>query len=502
MTNPEPPLLQTRGLSKVYGRFTALHPTDITITAGSIHGFLGKNGAGKSTLVKLIAGSERPTSGQIYFRGEDFTQLPLGCRRELGIHLLSQHAQVVADLSIAENLLLPDYPRRGLLVDQRQMRRRAQQLLEKYHLPFPVDQPAGALTAPDQRRLTIVRTLVEEGALAMLDEPTTALSQSERESLFEWIRSLNAHGQSFVFISHFNNEIQAICDEATVLRDGKVVSAGADPRQMSSAEISELVVGTTVDEFVREPRTAQHDRLVVTDLVSDDIGPVTFSVGAGEIVGFVGLPGSGAQETARALAGLRPSQAGTVVLDNKVLAAGDVPGALRGGMAYLTNDRLGEGIVGPLSVRESLRLGNWPSRAGLLSQTEIDRTYPKYHARMHFRVSGPDQPIEELSGGNQQKIILGRLLALQPNLLILDEPTLGVDVATKEEVHRLINELTDSGLAVILLAYDTDEMVRMVDRVIAFQDGKITGELVGDQISADAILAQLHHNSELLPEAV
>jgi ABC-type sugar transport system ATPase subunit len=497
VTDPQAPLLQTRGLSKVYGRFTALHPTDITVTEGSIHGFLGKNGAGKSTLVKLIAGSERPTSGQILFRGEDITHLPLVRRRELGIHLLSQHAEVVADLSVAENLLLPDYPRRGPFVDRRAMNARARELLDRYDVPFPVDQPAGSLSAPDQRRLGIVRTLVGESALVMLDEPTTALSQGERSALFDWVRSLNAGGQTFVFISHFNNEIQAICDRATVLRDGHVVADGADPRTMGSAEISELVVGSAVDEFVRRPRAAEQRRLVVTDLVTDGVGPVSFSVGAGEIVGFVGLPGSGAQESARAVAGLRPVQSGSIELDGRTLRPGDVRGALDSGMAYLTNDRHGEGIVGPMSVRESLRMGNWPSRGGLLSEAEVTRTYDKYHARMHFRVAGPDQPIEELSGGNQQKIILGRLLAREPVVLILDEPTLGVDVSTKEEVHRLIDELTDSGLAVILLAYDTDEMVRMVDRVVAFTDGRVTGELVGAEISADAILARLHHQSEL-----
>jgi ABC-type sugar transport system ATPase subunit len=192
------PLLETRGLTKLYGRFTALEPTDVKIHAASIHGFLGKNGAGKSTLVKLIAGSETPTAGQIYFKGEDITHYSLSRRRELGIHLLSQHAQVVSDLSVAENLVLPDYPTRGGFLDKRGMRRRAQELLEKYGLGFSVDAMAGALSAPDQRRLSIVRTLMDEGALAMLDEPTTALSQEERESLFEWVRDLNTKGQSFV----------------------------------------------------------------------------------------------------------------------------------------------------------------------------------------------------------------------------------------------------------------------------------------------------------------
>lgn len=495
----EPPLLETRGLTKRYGPFTALAPTDLTITAGTIHGFLGKNGAGKSTLVKLLAGSEAASGGTILFRGTDITHLPLAERRKLGIHLLSQHAQVVEDLSVAENLVMPDYPRRAGFIDVPAMRKRAAELLERYGLSFPVDAMAGSLSAPDQRRLSIVRTLMDEGALAMLDEPTTALSQGERESLFEWIRDLNANGQTFVFISHFSSEIQAICTNVTVLRDGKVVEDGADPRSMTAQEISHLAVGDAVKEFVRVRRQADRERVVVTELVSNEVGPVTFSVGEGEILGLVGLPQSGAQETARALAGLRARQAGTVAVDGRHLKAGHVRDAVSGGVAYLTNDRTGEGIVGPMSIREMLHLGNWPTLGGVINDRTMAQTYEKYHQRLQFRVSGSRQPIEELSGGNQQKVLLGRLLELQPKLLILDEPTLGVDVATKEEMHRLVDELTDSGVAVILLAYDTDEMVRMVDRVIAFQDGGISGELTGDKITADEILAQLHHKTETAP---
>lgn len=499
MTAADALLLETKGLTKVYGRFTALAATDIQIHAGSIHGFLGKNGAGKSTLVKLIAGLETPTRGQILLKGEDITHLPLSRRRELGVHLLDQQPQVVADLSVAENLVLPEYPRKGLFLDKRAMRRHAKELLERYDLHFSVDGLAGALSTPDQRRLSIVRTLMDEGDLAMLDEPTTALSKRERESLFSWIRDLNGKGQSFVFISHFNSEIQAICDNVTVLRDGKVVADGEDPRTMSSAEISELVVGDKVQEFVRSRRTSKRDRLVVRDLVSGEVGPVSFTVGEGEVLGLSGLPGSGAQETARALAGLRQVQSGSISLDGRDIKPGRVRDAISNGVAYLTNDRIGEGVVGPISIQEMLRLGNWPTRGAVLDRTAITETYEKYHSRLQFRVSGPTQPMEELSGGNQQKVLLGRLLALHPKLLILDEPTLGVDVATKEEVHRLFDELTSDGMSVILLAYDTDEMVRTVDRVITFQDGRLSGELTGDDITADRILARLHHQTETVP---
>lgn len=502
MTSRDTPLLEVRGISKTYGGFTALEPTDITVTAGSIHGFLGKNGAGKSTLVKIIAGSTAPTSGSVVFRGEDITHLPLARRRERGIHLLPQHAEVVAELSVAENLLMPDYPTKRRLVQRDLMRSRAQKLLDRYELPLDVDAQAGSLSVPDQRRLSIVRTLVDEGALAMLDEPTTALTQQERASLFSWMRELNEHGHTFIFISHFNNEIQAICNEVSVLRDGRLVAEGQDPRAMTSGQISRLVSGEDVHEFVRNRKAATEPNVIVRSLKPKGTAPISLEVGAGEILGLVGLPQSGAQELARALAGLYPVEEGEVSVAGKRIRVGRVRSAMNGGIAYLTNDRLGEGIVGSMSVKDNLRLGHWPLVRGFIDAGHMHRIYKRYHSRLALRVSGPEQPVEELSGGNQQKIVLGRLLSLDPKLLILDEPTLGVDVATKEEVHRLIDELTVQGLSVILLAYDTDEMVRMVDRVIAFQDGRIARELTGDEITADNIIATLHHSPEANMEAV
>ena len=498
MSEPRETLLEVRGLSKTYGQSVALEPTDITVRAGSVHGFLGKNGAGKSTLVGLIAGSIQPTSGSVHFRGRDITGLNLAQRRGLGIHLLGQHAEVVSTLSVAENLVMPDYRRRFGLIDKNEMRSRARALLQRYNLDFDVDQPAGLLPVPDQRRLSIVRTLVDDGALAMLDEPTTALSRSERRDLFDWIRELNAAGQTFIFISHFNNEIQEICDEVSVLRDGRLVSAGGDPRGMTSAEISELVTGASVQEFQR--KAGEHPEVLVEldDLSVDGAEHVNLTLGRGEIVGFVGLPGSGAREVARALAGLRPIRSGTVSVAGQPIRITSVRDSVDGGIAYLTDDRIGEGLVGPFSVKESLRLGNWPLSRGFVDRAAVNRTYQRYHERLSFRVSGPDQPVEELSGGNQQKILLGRLLALQPKVVILDEPTVGVDVGTKEEVHRLIDELTGQGLAVILLAYDTDEMVRMVDRVVAFTDGRVSAELRGDEVTVDNILNSFAHTTPAL----
>jgi len=493
VTAPSPtPLLEVRGVSKRYGSTVALQPLDFTISPGAIHGVLGKNGAGKSTLVGIVAGSVEPTSGSVVFGGRDVTGLSLAQRRRLGIRLLGQHAEVVPSLSVAENLLLPEYPRQRGLVDWGTLRARARELLAGYGLTMDVKAQAGALALPDQRKLSIVKTLVDNGKLAMLDEPTTSLSRSERRSLFDWMRDLNAAGQTFVYISHFNNEIREVCNEYTVVRDSRLVATGTGVRDIPPAELSRLVTGTNVEEFHRDSGAHDEPLLEVRGARAKGTGPLDLTVGRGEIVGLVGLPASGAQELARGLAGLEPLNGGTVTVNGKPARLRSVADAARYGIAYLTHDRIGEGLVPAFSVQESLHVGDWPTGAGgLVNYGSMRRTFDKYASRLSFRVSGPQQSVSELSGGNQQKILLGRLLALDPQVLILDEPTLGIDIGTKEEVHRLVDELTAQGLGVLVLAYDTDEMVRLVDRAVAFQDGRIVAELSGADLTIDRVLGAM-----------
>jgi len=487
------PILRIRDVSKNYGSSVALAPLSFDITPGAIHGFLGKNGAGKSTLVGIIAGSIGPTTGQILFRGKDITGLNLAQRRELGIHLLGQHPELVPSLTVAENLLLPDYPRRRGLVDWADMHQAARQVLKRYGLDIDVGVLAGRLGLPDQRKLSIVRTLREGGELAMLDEPTTALSRSERRSLFDWMRDLNADGQTFIFISHFNNEIQENCTEYTVFRDGHLVAKGGAAREVTSADLSKLVTGTNVEEFHRGTIERGKPLFEVNDLDLGTGHKVNVAVTQGEIVGLVGLPGSGAREFARALAGLTPDANVTVTLGLKTIRVRNVRDAARNGIVYLTSDRAGEGLVTQFSVQESMHLGHWPTKWGLLNVKSMRETYISYRDRLSLRVSGSHQKVAELSGGNQQKVLLGRLLSLKPKILILDEPTLGIDVGTKEEVHRLINELTEQGMGALILAYDTDEMIRLVDRALAFQDGRVVRELSGADLTIEGALSALEH---------
>lgn len=485
-------VLETEGLEKKYGDNYALEPLDVRIKAGTIHGFMGKNGAGKSTLVGMIAGSVRPTAGTIRHEGVDITDTSYTERRSLGIHLLGQHAELVGQLSVAENLLMPDLsPRRGRLISWSRVRDQAQEILDRYRLPFDVSAPASKLSIHDQRRLSLARTLREGGTLAMLDEPTASLSRRERSELFDWIRELNEDGQTFVFISHYISEIQEICEECTVFRDGRLVARGVDPRAMSSAEISELVTGASVQEFHRTVSDGTEDHVSLRQFTAPGVGPVDLDIRRGQIVGFVGLPGSGAKELARALGGLNPGHSGKLLLNGKEIRPRDVQAAHGAGVAYLTDDRTHEGLVPQFSILESLHLGNWPTSNGLTDTGAMKKHYDVINERLRIRSRNYLQPVGELSGGNQQKVLLGALLAFVPQVIILDEPTVGVDVGTKAEIHRLMDELTQNGITIILLTYDADEMCRIADKVFAFQDRQLARVLTGIEINPDTIIDSL-----------
>jgi len=485
-------VLQTRRLEKKYGDNYALEPVDVSIKAGSIHGFLGKNGAGKSTLVGMIAGSVRPTAGTIVNEGVDITDTSYTERKNLGIHLLGQHAELVGQLSVAENLLMSDLPSgRGRLISWSRVRGQAQEILDRYRLPFNVSALASELSIHDQRRLSLARTLREGGSLAMLDEPTASLSRNERTELFDWIRELNQEGQTFVFISHYNSEIQEICDDCTVFRDGRLVAEGINPRAMSSAQISELVTGASVHEFHRVVVEGTEDHVSLRSFTAPGVGPVDLDIRRGQIVGFIGLPGSGAKELARAIGGLNPGHSGQLLLSGKGVRARSVQEAHKAGIAYLTDDRIHEGLVSQFSIQESLHLGNWPVSKGLTDNGAMRSYYNAINHRLQIRSRDQLQPVGELSGGNQQKVLLGALLARTPQVIILDEPTVGVDVGTKSEIHVLMDELTRQGISIILLTYDADEMCRVADKVFAFQDQQLARVLTGADINPDSIIDSL-----------
>ncbi|TIO53672.1 MAG: sugar ABC transporter ATP-binding protein [Mesorhizobium sp.] len=479
-------VLTVDNVFKRFGPLAVLDGVSLTVSKGAIHGLLGKNGAGKSTLSNIIAGLLHHDGGSILLDGEDVSALPLTARRKRGLHLLSQHSEIFEDLSIGENLLLPELPKRFGLTNWPALHRLATRQLESHGMPVDPRRRAGDLGASDRRRLAIIKAVAADASLIILDEPTAGLAAAERLHLLEWVESLTEKGTSFIYISHHNDEVRQLCSEYTVLRDGKVTASGK-AQELSADAMARVITGADVAEFHRS-REDHPAAIELSGLAFPGGGPVDLTIGRGEIVGLVGLLGEGPQELMRALGGLLPIEAGVVVIDGYQMHLGSPRQSLDSGVAYLTHDRIGEGLVGSMSVTENLNLGNWPRSLGwLVSGAGMNRRMHEARGAMDIVMGSGGQEIGELSGGNQQKVLLGRLLERKPRLLLLDEPTVGVDVAAKEQIHRLIDDATKKGVSVLLLAQDPEEMQRLVDRVVIFSKGRIARTLQGAEITIDAI---------------
>ena len=480
-------VLEIEGVSKAYRSSLALRDVTLDVTSSVIHGLLGKNGAGKSTLAGIIAGFVSPSSGTVRFRGKDITGLSPSQRQGEGIRLLPQHSEIFPDLSIGENLLLPNLPRRWGLTDWRRMHEDAGLTLEEHGLPVSPRLPARTLSLGQSKRLAIIKAMMGDARLIILDEPTAGLTFEQRRDLMAWIKALTVRGTSFIYISHHNDEVRQLCGEYSVLRDGAVAARGR-AEDLSAEKLARLVTGEAVHEFHRERRTPGKVILELRGFSSDGFSGVDLDLCAGEVVGLVGLPGSGAQELLRALGGLAPARGGAITLDGRNIVTRSPRRSLAGGLAYLTHDRISEGVVSMMSIADNVHLGHWPVReTGTLDQQAMRRQMDEARAQTEIVMASPSQEIGELSGGNQQKVLMARLLGRKPRVLLLDEPTVGVDIAAKEEIHRMIDRATSSGMAVLLRAYDPDEMVRLVDRAVVFSNGAVVRQLSGKSLTIDAL---------------
>jgi len=496
LDTPHDPILRVIGLTKEYHDFAALRDVSFDIRRGSIHGLLGENGAGKSTLVGLIAGMRVPTRGTILLDGKEVQGFDVQAAEQLGIFLVTQEPMIVGQITVAENLLLGRWPRRHGFVNWKDLRSQAHQMLEGTNID--PDALAENLSAVDRRKLNILRALFSGGRLIILDEPTAALTVDDRAVLFDFMRRLREQGITFVFISHYNEEILDICDAVTVLRNGRLAGGSDDIANMTSARLSELVLGRDLQLFERRislpaASAAEPAGLTVRGVRAPLVEIAEFILRPGEVVGFAGLPGSGAKEFAQTLFGLNPAEAGVMRLSSDrsemPLPAGP-PEALARGIAYLSDDRRRDGLVASLSIGDNLSLSSLPllSRLGFIRRRAEAELIRRYFREMGVKAPSPSVSIDTLSGGNQQKVCLGRLLATKPSILILDEPTRGIDVGVKEDVHRMVDDLTSQGLGVIVVTADLGEMSRIVDRVCVFSGGTIVETLHAPDISKERLL--------------
>ncbi|WP_330477621.1 sugar ABC transporter ATP-binding protein [Streptomyces platensis] len=490
-------LLRVEGVTKSFPGVRALDGVDLTLRAGEVHVLLGENGAGKSTLIKMLSGAHRPDEGRLLVDGDEVTVRSAQDAERLGIATIYQEFNLVPGLTVAENIFLGRQPRSRLgLVDKKTMRTRAAELLRRVRLDVSPNTPVAELGIARLQMVEIAKALSLDARVLIMDEPTAVLTSEEVETLFEIVRELRDAGVGIIFITHHLEEIGALGDRVTVLRDGR--SVAEVPASTDEDELIRLMVGRDIAEQYprRRPDEPGAPLLRVRGLTRNGspAGPVfegiDFEVRAGEVVGLAGLVGAGRTEVVRAIFGVDRYDAGTVEIDGKELARGDVRAAMRAGLGLVPEDRKGQGLVLDASLQDNLTLARLDrdTRGGLVDRGAQRREAATAAERLKVRMSGLGQSARTLSGGNQQKIVIGKWLLTDTRLLILDEPTRGIDVGAKVEIYQLINELTAAGRAVLMISSDLPEVLGMSDRVLVMSQGRLAGELSAEEATQDAVM--------------
>ncbi len=489
------PLLEARGISKRYGGIQALDGVDLSVGAGEVLGLVGENGAGKSTLVRILTGVEAADAGEMRLAGTPYAPRDPAAARAAGVAVIHQQFEFVDSLSVAENLFLHALPvrrRLGLpVVDRPRMRREAAVLLGRLQLDLDPARPVGELSLAERQLLEIARVLAARARLLVLDEPTASLERRDVERLFGLVRRARGEGTGVVFISHRLDEVLALGDRVTVLRNGRRV-ADRETASLHSAELVQLIVGRPVDRVRRAPRPAPGPTLLrLEGLRGGELtAPLTARVGAGEVVGLTGLLGGGAHHVPRLLVGASPAAAGAVVVRNRGFSPPEPARAVRGGIGFVAEDRRREGLVAALSVEQNLLLPNLRRVVGpfgFLSRRKVRALLGPLLARLGV-TGGLDTPVAELSGGNQQKVVIARWLAAECDVLAMVEPTHGIDVGAKAEVHRLIRDFADGGRAVLFASVEVPEILDHADRTLIFRHGAVVGEAPSASLDEAAVL--------------
>jgi monosaccharide-transporting ATPase len=482
--------LRAEEVTKVYGGVVALEAASLAIRAGEIRGLVGANGAGKSTLVKVLTGLVTPTAGRVLVDGAQLAPGRPGESLRAGIAAVPQELTVAPALTVAENVMLGHEPR-GVLgrLRGRELRRGAARALDRIELRVPPDAPVASLPLIEQRLVMIARALSRDARLVIFDEPTATVSPREVDVLLKTIRSLSDRGVSVLYVSHRLDEIEALCDSVTVLRDGRVLVELSG--RASRAALVELLAPSAEPAATSRGRPGGDAVLDASDLVGERLRGVGLTVRAGEVVGLAGLAGSGARELLLTICGAVPYERGSIVVGGRRLPPGRPVEAVAAGIAYLPGDRSLAAFPNH-SVRHNVSLSalRHHSRLAIMRPRSERRAVAELLDRVGLRAD-PEATISSLSGGNQQKAIVARWIATRSRVLLLDDPTAGVDAATRPEIHRQIAELRDAGAAVLLVSTDVDELVELADRVITFERGAVSGELSGAALTAPSVLASM-----------
>lgn len=484
--------IQMKGIHKSFGANRVLAGVDFELLEGEVHALMGENGAGKSTLMNILTGIHTRDEGTIIIDGKEVSFTNPREAEDNGIAFIHQELNVWPEMTVLENLFVGKEPtNRWGFLNSKKMKALAEEQMHKLSLSLPLDQAAGSCSVGQQQMIEICKALMTKAKVIIMDEPTAALTEREIRKLFEVIGALKREGVSIIYISHRMEEIFEICDRITVMRDGSTVDTKAIPETGFDEVVRKMVGRELTDRFPKRDVSPGPVVLEVRNASKRGVfDGVNFSVRSGEILGISGLMGAGRTEIMRALYGLDALDAGEIFLNDKAVRIKNPSDAVKHGIGFITEDRKDEGLVLEFTVRENMVL---PSLFSFINKGLIDESKEKsfaemLKARLHVKAESIETPVKNLSGGNQQKVVIAKWIGIGPKVLILDEPTRGVDVGAKREIYQLMNELTERGVAIIMVSSELPEVIGMSDRILVVHEGQIAGELAGQEATQEKIM--------------
>ncbi|WP_442545620.1 sugar ABC transporter ATP-binding protein [Arthrobacter sp. KN11-1C] len=494
------PAFEARDIVKHFDGVHALNGAHLSVQPGEIHALLGENGAGKSTLIKIATGLYSPNSGTLHRNGETVEFANVRVANRAGVVALYQELSIVPTISVAENILLGEQiPNRAGLVQWKTLRHRAKERLDSLHQKIPVGRLAGELSPVQQTMVAVARALAADARVLILDEPTASLTDTEIRDLFMVLRSLRDQGVAIVYVSHRLEEVFELCDRLTIMRNGETIVT----KRVADSTINEVIstmVGRSTGELYPDRGTATTTvALTVQNLHGHRVKDITFTAYAGEVLGIGGLAGSGRSELLRILSGAQKHRSGEITVDGSALP--NSPGVARtldAGVALVPEERRSQGVILSASIQDNIALANISavSSLGLVSGGQIATIAKRGMEELQIKARSPRQHVGELSGGNQQKVVLAKMLARKPKVLLMDEPTRGIDVGTKAEIYRLIRQLTAEGTAVIAVSSELPELIGMSDRILIMHEGKISGEVAAEGADDELLLSYCYGKPE------
>lgn len=492
---PDHSLLEMKGIEIEFPGVKALDKVDFSVNAGEIHALLGENGAGKSTLIKCLTGVHHMDAGTILFDGKEIRPNSPQEAFSMGISTVYQEINLCPNLTVAENIFVGRQPMKGGMINWKEINRRAKELMSRFHMDIDVTRPLNNYSTAIQQMVSIARAVDIDAKILILDEPTSSLDDNEVQLLFNVMRELKAEGMGIIFITHFLDQIFAVSDRMTILRNGTLVGT-YNTTDITKLQLVTLMIGKDIDVIFNLKR-AHVDPNAPEMLRTENLGTpgqiqnVNLSMKKGELLGFAGLLGSGRTETAELIFGAVPATEGTEDINGKRVSIKKPLDAIKAKLAFCPEDRKRDGIIGDLSIRENIALALQARRGFLhpISRQEQNELADKYIKLLSIATPDAEKKIGELSGGNQQKVILARWMATQPDLLILDEPTRGIDVGAKAEIQRLMLEMCNDGVSVIFISSELEEIIRCSNRIIVMRDGKKVGEVKGEECTQQTLLS-------------